>query len=129
MQRAGKLRGTVALDERWAVPRGLFWGVRYQENRSMTDCISLSNCFFPSVSFPVTRYSTDTPRARAILKAESTDGKRACVICCLNVPRFIPKSEQSDSCVMFNSFIRLFTRFQKSIAFISNLSAKKVIKK
>lgn len=81
------------------------------------------------LSSPVTRYSTDTPRAWAILKAESTDGKRACVICCLNVPRFIPKSEQSDSCVMFNSFIRLFTRFQKSIAFISNLSAKKVIKK
>lgn len=89
---------------------------------------SSMNCFFPSVSCPVTRYSTDTPRARAILNAESTDGKRACVICCLNVPRFIPKSEQSDSCVMFNSFIRLFTRFQKSIALISNISAKKVIK-
>ena len=91
----------------------------------MTDCISLSNCFSPSVSFPVTRYSTDTPRAWAILKAETTSGNRSLEIHDCNVKNGTSIISASPCCVILFDFIRGFTLFQNIFAVIFSISALK----
>lgn len=90
---------------------------------------SSMNCFFPSVSFPVTRYSTDTPRARAILKAETTSGNRSFVIQLWRVLKLIPISSARTCCVIFFDFISGLTLLQKVFASIYTLSGSKYNKK
>lgn len=84
----------------------------------MTDCISLRIFDFSSESCPVTRYSTDTPRAWAILKAETTSGNRSCVIHPRMVKRLIPAMSATACCFVFLFLIKVLTFCQKSNMFI-----------
>ena len=74
---------------------------------------SSMNCFFPSVSFPVTRYSTDTPRAWAIVKASKTSGNVFFEIHASIARLWNPHVSDNPRCVVFDCLIRAFTRFQK----------------
>ena len=85
---------------------------------------SSMNCFFSSVSFPVTRYSTDTPRAWAILEAEITSGRIDFAIHPWNVPKGMFSSAARLSCVLFRCLIKGFTLFQNVLASIDLISGK-----
>lgn len=91
-------------------------------NSSIFDLYGLLSC-------PVTRYSTDTPRAWAILKAETTSGNRSFVSQLWRVLKLIPISSARTCCVIFFDFISGLTLFQKVFASIYTLSGSKYYKK
>ena len=81
------------------------------------------------LSSPVTRYSTDTPRAWAILYADTTSGNRSFVSQLWRVLKLIPISSARTCCVIFFDFISGLTLFQKVFASIYTLSISKYYKK